>query len=253
MFRNTQALKYILVSKNTGLRLIGQDIVQLWKMTVWQLSLHPGRTVSLHLQSLNCRNLNLGMITESYWNSQPSSLEVSLHGEYVSGIQVRYIVLAGCHLFYKDGAVSKPVQFSEAAGSVQKRIISLLWVNSLESPKVSQCICYSYLATTDFDCHMWYLSEHLIASAFFDEKVSHEKGWWLLHFGRMLGPNFPKILLNVYIPPRSLTVCITSCLYFITPVFKNLKAGLALFLEHDPSEWDNLEQYKRNQDTCHSV
>src|SRR6218665_2051008 len=95
MFRNTHALKYILVSKNTGLRLIGQDIVQLWKMTVWQLSLHPGRTVSLHLQSLNCRNLNLGMITESYWNSQPSSLDVSLHGEYVSGIQVRYIVLAG--------------------------------------------------------------------------------------------------------------------------------------------------------------
>src|SRR6218665_2221797 len=45
MFRNTQALKYILVSKNTDLRLIGQDIVQLWKMTVWQLSLHPGRTV----------------------------------------------------------------------------------------------------------------------------------------------------------------------------------------------------------------
>src|SRR6218665_4165271 len=95
MFRNTQALKYILVSKNTGLRLIGQDIVQLWKMTVRQLSLHPGRTVSLHLQSLNRRNLNLGMITESYWNSQSSSLDVSLHGEYVSGIQVRYIVLAG--------------------------------------------------------------------------------------------------------------------------------------------------------------
>src|SRR6218665_591373 len=117
------------------------------------------------------------MITESYWNSQPSSLDVSLHGEYVSGIQVRYIVLAGWreHLFHKDGAVSKPVQFLEAAGSVQKRIISLLWVNSLESPKVSQCICYSYLATTAFDCHMWYLSEHLIASAFFDEKVSHEK------------------------------------------------------------------------------
>src|SRR6218665_2578192 len=81
-------------------------------------------------------------------------------------------------------------------------------------------------------------------------KYRMKKGWWLLHFGRMLGP---KILLNVYIPPRRLTVCITSCLYFITPVFKNLKAGLALFLEHDQSEWDNLEQYKRNQDTCHSV
>src|SRR6218665_932911 len=95
------------------------------------------------------------MITESYWNSQPSSLEVSLHGEYISGIQVRYIVLAGCHLFYIDGAVSKPVQFSEAAGSVQKRIISLLWVNSLESPKVSQCICYSYLCEILGSMSIW--------------------------------------------------------------------------------------------------
>src|SRR6218665_2544795 len=113
------------------------------------------------------------------------------------------------HLFHEDGAVSKPVQFSEAAGSVQKRIISLLWVNSLESPKVSQCICYSYLATTAFDCHMWYLSEHLIASAMHSSmrKYRMKKGWWLLHFGRMLGP---KILLNIYIPPRSLTVFITS-------------------------------------------
>src|SRR6218665_3279 len=29
-------------------------------------------------------------------------------------------------------------------------------------------------ATTAFDCHLWYLSEHLYAFAFFDEKVSHE-------------------------------------------------------------------------------
>src|SRR6218665_96041 len=28
-------------------------------------------------------------------------------------------------------------------------------------------------ATTAFDCHLWYLSEHLIAFALFDEKVSH--------------------------------------------------------------------------------
>jgi len=26
-------------------------------------------------------------------------------------------------------------------------------------------------ATTAFDCHLWYLSEHFIAFAFFDEKV----------------------------------------------------------------------------------
>src|SRR6218665_1610634 len=97
------------------------------------------------------------MITESYWNSQPCSLEVSLHGEHISGIQVRYIVLAGWQepFIPKDGAVSKPVQFSEAAGSAQKRIISLLWANSLESPKVSQCICYSYLCEILVSMSIW--------------------------------------------------------------------------------------------------
>ena len=35
-------------------------------------------------------------------------------------------------------------------------------------------------------------------------------------------------------------------------LFKILKLDKQ-FLEHDPSEWDNLEQYKRSQDTCHSV
>src|SRR6218665_3646177 len=59
------------------------------------------------------------------------------------------------HLLHKDGAVSKPVQFSEAAGSVQKRIISLLGVNSLESPKVSQCICYSYLCEILVSMSIW--------------------------------------------------------------------------------------------------
>jgi len=40
----------------------------------------------------------------------------------------------------------------------------------------------------------------------------------------------------------------TSLLQF----FKTLKLD-EQFLEHDLSEWDNLEQYKRNQDTCRSV
>src|SRR6218665_52598 len=46
---------------------------------------------------------------------------------------VGYIVLAGWRepFFHNDGAVSKPVQCSEAAGSVPKSI-SLLWANSLE-------------------------------------------------------------------------------------------------------------------------
>src|SRR6218665_191571 len=92
MFQNFQTLKSLLVSKS--LRLIRQDIVQLWKK-VWQLSLHSGRTMSLHLQSVNRRNFNLEMTTESYWNSQSYSLEVSLYGEYISSIQVQHIVLAG--------------------------------------------------------------------------------------------------------------------------------------------------------------
>src|SRR6218665_1031814 len=48
---------------------------------------------------------------------------------------VGYIVLAGWRkpFFHQDGAVSKPVQCSEAAGSVPKRFISFLWTNSLKS------------------------------------------------------------------------------------------------------------------------
>ncbi len=55
-----------------------------------------------------------------------------IHFQYPGA--VGYIVLAGWRepFFHKDGAVSKPVQFSEAAGSVPKRFISLLWANSLE-------------------------------------------------------------------------------------------------------------------------
>src|SRR6218665_4032946 len=34
--------------------------------------------------------------------------------------------------------------------------------------------------------------------------------------------------------------------------FKILKLG-EQFLEHNPSEWDNLEQCKRSQDTCRSA
>src|SRR6218665_3819424 len=120
------------------------------------------------------------------------------------------------HLFHKDGAVSKPVQFSEAAGSVQKRIISLLWVNSLESPKVSQCICYSYLATTAFDCHMWYLSEHLIASAFFDEKVSHEKRLVVAALRQNVGSEDPLKRIYPSKEPHSLqNFMTTSSLQFL--------------------------------------
>src|SRR6218665_1416009 len=65
---NLQALKSLPVSKNTSLILIiliRQYIAQLWKK-VWLLSWQPGRTVSLHLQSLNRGNFNLEMTTESY-------------------------------------------------------------------------------------------------------------------------------------------------------------------------------------------
>src|SRR6218665_2968167 len=98
------------------------------------------------------------MITKSYWNSQPCSLEVSFHGGNtfpVSRCGTLCSLDGKSHLFHKDGAVSKPVQFSEAAGSAQKRIISLLWANSLESPKVSQCICYSYLCEILVSMSIW--------------------------------------------------------------------------------------------------
>src|SRR6218665_306206 len=59
------------------------------------------------------------------------------------------------HLFHKVGAnYEASIQFSEAAESVPKRIISLLRANSLESPEVSQYICYSYLCEVGFNVHL---------------------------------------------------------------------------------------------------
>jgi len=68
---------------------------------------------------------------------------------------VDYIVLAGWReqFFHKDGAVSKPVQFSEAAGCVPKRFVGLLWANSLESLESVGYICYSYLYES-FNAHL---------------------------------------------------------------------------------------------------
>ena len=62
-------------------------------------------------------------------------------------------------------------------------------------------------ATTAFDCHLCYLSEHLIAFAFFDEKVSHGKRLVVAALPQNVGSeDHLKRIIN----PRSHTVCITS-------------------------------------------
>jgi len=64
-------------------------------------------------------------------------------------------------------------------------------------------------ATTALDCHLWYLPEHLIAFAFFDEEVSNEKKRLVVAALRQnIGYEDP--LKRIYIHSRSLTVCITS-------------------------------------------
>ena len=111
--------------------------------------------------------------------------------------------------FHKDGAISKPVQFSEVLRNCPEeghqplmekqfgiigvsifatRIYVKYWFQCPSGTGASRNgldllhELFLYLdkdvakaATTAFDCHLWYLSEHLIAFAFFDEKVSNEK------------------------------------------------------------------------------
>src|SRR6218665_275094 len=105
-------------------------------------------------------------------------------------------------------------------------------------------------ATTAFDRHLWYLSEHLIAFAFFDEEVSHEeKRLMVAALRQNVGSEDPLKRIYPFKEPHSLhNFVTTSSLQF----FKILMLDEE-FLEHDPSEWDNLEQYKRSQDICRSV
>src|SRR6218665_1204055 len=67
-----------------------------------------------------------------------------------------YIVLAGWRepFFHKAGAVSKPVECSEAAGSVPKRFISLLWANSLEPLESVYLLLASMLRPIGFTVHL---------------------------------------------------------------------------------------------------
>jgi len=90
------------------------------------------------------------------------------------------------------------------------------------------------------------LSEHLIAFAFFDEKVSHEKSLVVAALRQNIGSENPLKHIYPSKKPQSLhNFVTTSSLQF----FKILKLD-EQFLEHGPSEWDNLEQCKRSQDTC---
>src|SRR6218665_672207 len=98
---------------------------------------------------------------------------------------------------------------------------------------------------------MWYLSEHLIASAFFDDKVSHEKRLVVAALRQNVGSEDPLKRIYPSKEPHSLhNFMTTSSLQFLKILKLDEHYSWSM---HDPSEWDNLEQYKRNQDTCHSV
>ena len=105
-------------------------------------------------------------------------------------------------------------------------------------------------ATTAFERHLWYLPENLIAFGFFNEKVPHdEKRLMVAALRQNVGFEDPLKRIYPIKKPHSLhNFVTTSSLQFL----KILKLD-EQFLEHDPSEWNNLEQYKRSQDTCCSV
>src|SRR6218665_698603 len=194
------------------------------------------------------------MITESYWNSQPCSLEVSFHGDYISGIQVRYIALAGwqepfipqrwccfeASIIFRSSMKCpeedhQPLmgkQFWNHLKSVSvcvTRIFVRYWFrcpSGTGAPRndldlVHELFLYpdkdvAKAATTAFDCHMWYLSEHLIASAFFDEKVSHGKWLVVAALRQNVGSEDP---LNRIHPSKELHSLHTLLLIFHPPIF----------------------------------
>ena len=107
-------------------------------------------------------------------------------------------------------------------------------------------------ATTAFDCHLWYLSEHLITFAFFNEKKDghKEKRLIVAALRQNVGSEDPLKRIYPFKEPHSLHNFVT--ILYDSSFFKILKLD-EQFLQHDLSKWDNPEQYKRTQDTCHSV
>jgi len=110
-------------------------------------------------------------------------------------------------------------------------------------------------ATMAFNRHLWYLSELLVGFGFFDDDVTiEEKRLMVVALKENEGSKEVKKPLNRITP--FLEPATKSLHDFITTstirFFKIL--GLSEdFLQHDPSEWEHKEHYRRNKEIAQSV
>src|SRR6218665_4048706 len=104
----------------------------------------------------------------------------------------------------------------------------------------------SIVATTAFERHLWYLSEILIAFAFFDDAVTtEEKRMMVAALRELEGQDEPLKQIPPFQHPNTKTLN-----NFVTKNTNNFFTILGIsqeFLQADPSEWECDTEYKRSQ------
>ena len=107
-------------------------------------------------------------------------------------------------------------------------------------------------AITAFNRHLWYLSEVLIVLAFFDEEVSTEEMKKMVEAFRQT-PGSDKPLKRI--PPIT-DPAVKSLHDFVTMSTARFFEALDLsscFMDYDPTEWCDQEDYQRSKETVTSL
>jgi hypothetical protein len=107
-------------------------------------------------------------------------------------------------------------------------------------------------AITAFGRHLWYLSEILVGFSFFDDRVAvEEKRLMMVALRENDGSDDPPKRISPFTEP--LTKGIHDFVTKSTLKFFKLLDLQEEFMEHDPSEWGELEVYQRNKEVVQSV
>lgn len=92
--------------------------------------------------------------------------------------------------------------------------------------------------------HLWYLSEELVAMAFFDSKISIEEKKKMIHnLKYRTGSDVRKIKLEIASIDAMKSYEISNCVSQNTMNFFEISGISANFLKEDPSIWEDLEEY----------
>jgi len=96
--------------------------------------------------------------------------------------------------------------------------------------------------------HLWYLSEELVALAFFDDKVPNDAKWKMVLSLQKPAAEHPLKRANVD-PPAVRAKQLEDFVTFSTCRFFNITGFSASFLDKDVEAWTDDENYKSTRDS----